>query len=94
MYGYGMGSNLLSGLSLGKVIGGISKALGLVNQALPLYNQLKPIISNGKNILSIVNILNKPDSDNHKTAVSNNQSKNIIAKKETIKLNNSPTFFQ
>lgn len=95
MYGNGMGKGLLEGLSLSKVVGGISKALGLVNQALPLYNQLKPIISNGKSLMSIVSILNKPDQLTKSTnkEVINNISSNSISSTKKVS-NNLPTFFQ
>lgn len=96
MYGNGMGNSLFGGLSLSKIVGGISKGLGLVNQALPLYNQLKPIIANGKRLMSIVNIINKPDTPT-KSNVSNSSSNNVNTQVSTTKKvsnNNLPTFFQ
>lgn len=99
MYGTQMGKGILGGLSISKVVGGISKALGLVNQAIPLYNQLRPIISNGKSIMSIINIMNKPDKrvNSSTPSIKNNSiikpnSNNLPSKK--VSNNNLPTFFQ
>jgi hypothetical protein len=99
MYGYGMGNNLLSGLSLGKIIGGLNKTLGLINQALPLYNQLKPIIKNGKSLMSIVSIMNRPDNNtkannNNNTIAKANNNNSLKIETKKVSNNNLPTFFQ
>ena len=39
-----------SGLSLTKVLSGISKGLGLMNQAIPIYKEIKPMIGNAKKL--------------------------------------------
>ena len=85
-----------SGLSFGKVIGGISKTLNLVNQAIPLYKQMRPLISNAGSILSIFREFNKPDvvkNSNEKSITMHDASLPIKTKIPSISTN-SPTFFQ
>ena len=42
-----------TGLTLSKVVGGISKTLNVANQIIPLYVQAKPIIQNARGALKI-----------------------------------------
>lgn len=42
-----------TGLSLSKVISGVSKTLNVANQMFPLYMQAKPIIQNARGTLKI-----------------------------------------
>ena len=42
-----------SGLTLTKVIGGMSKTLNVVNQLIPLYKEAKPMLSNAQNAFKI-----------------------------------------
>ncbi len=77
-----------NGLSLVKIITGLSKTLSIANQLLPLYTQIKPIISKKNDLKSslqtINNKLNKikslPPQDVSTIKVINN--------------NGGPTFFQ
>lgn len=77
-----------NGLSLVKIITGLSKTLSIANQLLPLYTQIKPIISKKNDLKSslqtINNKLNKikslPPQDVSTIKVTNN--------------NGGPTFFQ
>lgn len=82
-----------NGLSLGKIVGGLSKTLNIVNQALPLYKQIRPIISNAGSILNIFREFNKPDV--LVTAKKNDTPKSTVEAK-IMKSNplNMPTFFQ
>ena len=83
-------------LSLGKIIGGLSKTLNIVNQALPLYKQIKPIINNASGILSIFKEFNKPDVTSSVITLKekSTQTSTVDAKIiETSNLN-TPTFFQ
>lgn len=86
---------LTSGLSLTKVIGGISKTLGMVNQIIPIYKEAKPIISNAGKAISFIREFSNTTT-NH---IITNTNKNIGPIKEKINkqiLNNQkgPTFFQ
>ncbi len=49
------GTNTLSrGLSLGKILNGLSKTLSIANQAIPIYEQVKPMVGNAKKLFSLV----------------------------------------
>ena len=52
-----------SGLTLTKVIGGMSKTLNVVNQLIPLYKEAKPIISNAQNAFKIAKEFMIPDNN-------------------------------
>ena len=46
------GTNVIgSGLTLTKVLGGISKGLSIANQVIPLYQQAKPMIQNARKVM-------------------------------------------
>ena len=88
------GAPIRTGLTLTKVLGGISKTLGIANQVIPLYREAKPMIKNAKTIMSVLRDLNKP--------INNKPSKKDkveLQKKETFSSNtkfnniNSPSFF-
>ncbi len=86
------GAPVRTGLTLTRVLGGISKTLGIANQVIPLYREAKPMIRNARTILAVLKDMNKPST---KT----NTVKNTPVKKETtfnskpIKVVNSPSFF-
>ena len=54
-------SPVRSGLTLSKVIGGVSKTLNVANQIIPLYMQAKPMISNARNAFKIAKGILKKD---------------------------------
>ena len=87
------GTNVVSsGLSLAKVLGGISKGLSIVNQVIPLYQQAKPMIQNARKVMSVLGELKKTNNIS-KTTV---DVKNVKEKTESLKIQstNSPVFFQ
>ena len=99
MYGSNLGG-ITSGLSLTKVISGISKTLNIANQVIPLYQQVKPIISNASSILSVFKEFNSNDDKNNTPSPSNSVksstpvvTKTLPEKKELV-ANGLPTFFQ
>lgn len=55
------GMGLTRGLSLVKILGGLSKTLQVANQIIPLYQRAKPAISNARNMLSLLKEIKKPD---------------------------------
>ena len=91
MYGNGI-NNLLSGLSLTKVLGGINKGLNFASQAIPLYKQIKPILSNSKSLINMLDIINtKDDSSNN----DNNEINNVKTNENKKTSNDTlPVFFQ
>lgn len=87
------GTNVVSsGLSLTKVLGGISKGLSIANQVIPLYQQAKPMIQNARKVMNVLGELKKTNSIS-KTTV---DVKNVKEKTESLKIQstNSPVFFQ
>lgn len=92
MYNAGM---ITKGLSLTKIIGGLSKTLQIANQVIPLYQKAKPMISNAKSLFSIVKEMgksNKEESTTQPQTIENNinNTTNASIKKENT---TSPTFF-
>lgn len=91
------GANTIkSGLTLSKVLGGISKTLSIANQVIPLYQQAKPMINNAKTIIgALKDITSKSTSANN---ISNKDSQpNLITDNSNTINNNSintPVFFQ
>ena len=99
MYGSNLGG-ITSGLSLTKVISGISKTLNIANQVIPLYQQVKPIISNASSILSVFKEFNSSDDKNTTPSPSNNVKSttpvvtNTLPEKKELVASGLPTFFQ
>ncbi len=72
-----------SGISLMKILGGLSKTLSIANQVLPLIKKAKPLLGKGLNIFSDVT-----NNINNSRAQKNTKNDNKV-----INNNNSPTFF-
>ncbi len=88
------GAPINSGLSLSKVIGGISKTLSIANQVIPLYKEAKPMINNARTILSVLKGFNSPtNNNNNKVINSTNNSLKTTNIKPIRTINNKPTFF-
>lgn len=76
-----------SGLSLMKVISGISKTLSIAQQAIPIYEQTKPMIANARKAFSVIKELNIPKKND-------SPKQNAVIKKERLPVNtNNPSFF-
>lgn len=86
-----------SGLSLTKVIGGVSKTLSVANQLIPLYVKAKPLINNAKSTFNVAKeILSTTNTNNHAlpnkvTKTKEKRSVNTIT--PPIKNTNNPVFF-
>lgn len=95
------GQVVKTGLTLPKVIGGISKTLNVANQIIPLYMQAKPMIKNAKNAFTIAKeIMATPNSNKSSTSTATPKAKATVPKveqkKEEISTNtssNNPVFF-
>ena len=81
---------LTKGLSLIKIIGGLSKTLQIANQIIPLYQKAKPAISNARGVLNVLREMNKPNSSG-KNQSSTKEIQNKIMPKEKTQV--APTFF-
>lgn len=84
-------SMVSSGITLAKVLSGLSKTINIAKEVIPLYESVKPMIGSAKNLPKILNTLNR-GSKRKETPKEVNSS--II--KTTIKssLINNPTFFK
>ena len=85
-----MFSNVISsGITLAKVLSGLSKSINIAKEVIPLYERVKPKIRGAKNIPKILNTLNKGSKENE-------TNKKFSTIKTTIEssLINNPTFFK
>ncbi len=90
-----------TGLTLSKVIGGISKTLNVANQFIPLYIEVKPMINNAKSAFQVAKeILANPNTTTKKTSTSKSEMKTSVPQKNRkkeeiipISSTNSPVFF-
>ena len=92
MYGNGI-NNILKGLNISNVLGGLNKGLNFAQQAIPLYKKIKPILSNSKSLISMLDIINTPDNknDNNKEKIKEIENK----KTSNNQINDTlPVFFQ
>lgn len=83
-----------TGLTVTKVLGGLSKALGIANQAIPLYQQIKPMVGNARKVMSVLKEFNTPvkETPAKKAIISQAKEKEVIEK--TITSPSHPVFFQ
>lgn len=88
------GAPVRTGLTLTKVLGGISKTLGIANQVIPLYREAKPMIHNAKTILSVLKDMGSNNANTKTTTKSNN--KTTIEKETALEpiVSKGPIFFQ
>ena len=60
-----MFSNVISsGITLAKVLSGLSKTINIAKEVIPLYESVKPMIRGAKNLPKILNTLNKSSKEN------------------------------
>ena len=86
------GAPIQNGLTLTKVISGLSKTLSIAGRVIPLYKEAKPMINNAKTILSTLKEMNTSNKPNPKTIPK--KEVNNIKKDTQLKMNtNNPTFF-
>lgn len=91
------GTNVTSGFTLTKVLGGISRGLSIANQVIPLYQQVKPMVQSAKKVIGVLGELNKTNNNNSNS--SNNKTTVEVTPKEKtepirIQSTNNPVFFQ
>ncbi len=83
------GEPIRTGLTLTKVISGLTKTLSVANRVIPLYKEAKPMIMNAKTILNTLKEMNK--KEDFKQSVKPTVKASINEKKTIY--TNSPTFF-
>ena len=90
-------AGLSSSLSLGKVLGGISKTLGIANQIIPLYKEVKPVINNAKSAMAFFKEYTKSTKKGSTTkqVMNENINKTLEPEIKEVKYINKkgPTFF-
>ena len=84
-------SVISSGITLAKVLSGLSKSINIAKEVIPLYESVKPMIRGAKNLPKILNSLNRGS-----TASESAKEANSSTIKTTIEssLINNPTFFK
>ncbi len=88
------GTNMVTkSLSLGKILGGISKGLTIANQAIPIVQEIKPMLSNAKSIISLAKEFKSTPSKEVKKEEPKKTNLQEI-KKEKVSSNSLPVFFQ
>ena len=84
-----------SGLTLTKVLSGLSKTLNVANQVIPIYKEAKPIINNAKTIFNALKDIGKSNNTKSNDSPTTNS---VETKKDTIPTlvpnKNNPRFFQ
>ena len=93
------GTNVTSGLTLTKVLGGISRGLSIANQVIPLYQQVKPMVQSAKKVIGVLGELNKTSNSNNKRSNATNKTTVEVTPKEKteplrVQSTNNPVFFQ
>ena len=87
-------TGLTNGLSLTKIIGGISKTLQIANQMIPLYQKAKPMITNARSIFNVIKGIGKNTSktiEAEDAVIVDKKNTNINTTKKLE--STSPTFF-
>ena len=65
-----------NGLSLTKILGGISKSLTIAEQIIPIYQKISPTISNLRNIVANYKLPSQNNKMQIKTITNNSNSHN------------------
>lgn len=87
-----MFSNVISsGITLAKVLSGLSKSINIAKEVIPLYESVKPMIRGAKNLPKILNTLNKGSKVSESTKEVNSSTIKTTIESSLI---NNPTFFK
>ena len=84
---------ITKGLSLTKIIGGLSKTLQIANQVIPLYQKTKPLIHNARSILGVLKETTKTKEKSTSTAAPIKKEVKTSLSEIKKENTNSPTFF-
>lgn len=86
-----------AGLSLTRVLGGLSKTLSIANQAIPIYKEIKPMIGNARKVMSVLKEFNSSQNNDKKSYNTEKKTIEMTAKKEITQssvTSSNPVFFQ
>ena len=89
-----------SGITLTKIISGLSKSLSIAQQVIPLYEKSKPMITNARNAFSILKHINFNPLGQKSNNIKSTKSTEIVhipTKKTTFKKSSNilgPVFFK
>ena len=87
-----MFSNVISsGITLAKVLSGLSKTINIAKEVIPLYESVKPMIGSAKNLPKILNSLNRGSKGREITKEVNSSTIKTTIESSLI---NNPTFFK
>lgn len=87
-----MFSNVISsGITLAKVLSGLSKSINIAKEVIPLYESVKPMIGSVKNLPKILNSLNRGSKVSESTKEVNSSTIKTTIESSLI---NNPTFFK
>ena len=87
-----MFSNVISsGITLAKVLSGLSKTINIAKEVIPLYESVKPMIGSSKNLPKILNYLNRGYKVSESTKEVNSSTIKTTIESSLI---NNPTFFK
>lgn len=87
-----MFSNVISsGITLAKVLSGLSKTINIAKEVIPLYESVKPMIRGAKNLPKILNSLNRGSKVSESTKEVNSSTIKTTIESSLI---NNPTFFK
>jgi hypothetical protein len=87
-----MFSNVISsGITLAKVLSGLSKTINIAKEVIPLYESVKPMIGSAKNLPKILNSLNRGSKVSESTKEVNSSTIKTTIESSLI---NNPTFFK
>lgn len=87
-----MFSNVISsGITLAKVLSGLSKTINIAKEVITLYESVKPMIGSAKNLPKILNSLNRGSKVSESTKEVNSSTIKTTIESSLI---NNPTFFK
>lgn len=84
-------SVISSGITLAKVLSGLSKTINIAKEVIPLYESVKPMIGSAKNLPKILNSLNRGSNASESTKEVNSSTIKTTIESSLI---NNPTFFK
>lgn len=83
-----------TGLTLTKILGGLSKTLSIANQAIPIYKEIKPMIGNARKVMSVLKEFNNTSNSSLNTTKKTLNVDNVKEVTYQKVTSSNPVFFQ